>query len=77
MPKNWNAKLLAFGGNTAQVYWCREVMSGLDGFKGKKVRVFSNTMRDFLAGVGDSGQHGFRGGGAGAERRRRGVRRRG
>ena len=52
MQKNWNAKLLAFGGNTPQVFWCREVVSGLDGFKGKKVRVFNNTMRDFLSGVG-------------------------
>src|SRR5215510_12558119 len=32
MQKNWNAKLLAFGG--------------------KKVRVFNNTMRDFLGGLG-------------------------
>ena len=52
MQKNWNAKLLAFGGNTPQVFWCRDVISGLDGFKGKKVRVFNNTMRDFLGGVG-------------------------
>ena len=52
MQKNWNAKLLAFGGNTPQVFWCKDVVSGLDGFKGKKVRVFNNTMRDFLAGVG-------------------------
>ena len=52
MQKNWNAKLLAFGGNTPQVFWCRDVIGGLDGFKGKKVRVFNNTMRDFLGGVG-------------------------
>jgi TRAP-type C4-dicarboxylate transport system substrate-binding protein len=52
MQKNWNAKLLAFGGNTPQVFWCREVVGGLDSFKGKKVRVFNNTMRDFLGGVG-------------------------
>jgi TRAP-type transport system periplasmic protein len=52
MQKNWNAKLLAFGGNTPQVFWCREVVSGLDSFKGKKVRVFNNTMRDFLGGLG-------------------------
>jgi TRAP-type transport system periplasmic protein len=52
MQKNWNAKLLAFGGNTPQVFWCREVVTDLDGFKGKKVRVFNNTMRDFLAGLG-------------------------
>ena len=30
----------------------RTSSSGLAGFKGKKVRVFNNTMRDFLAGVG-------------------------
>jgi TRAP-type transport system periplasmic protein len=52
MQKNWNAKLLAFGGNTPQVFWCREVISGLDGLKGKKIRVFNNTMRDFLSGLG-------------------------
>ena len=52
MQKNWGAKFLAFGGNTPQVFWCRDVISGLEGFKGKKVRVFNNTMRDFLAGVG-------------------------
>src|SRR4051812_40945587 len=52
MQKNWNAKLLAFGGNTPQVFWCKDVATGLAGFKGKKVRVFNNTMRDFLSGVG-------------------------
>ena len=52
MQKNWNAKLLAFGGNTPQVFWCRDVISGLDAFKGKKIRVFNNTMRDFLGGLG-------------------------
>jgi TRAP-type C4-dicarboxylate transport system substrate-binding protein len=52
MQKNWNTKFLAFGGNTPQVFWCRDVIGGLDGFKGKKVRVFNNTMRDFLGGVG-------------------------
>ena len=52
MQKNWNAKLLAFGGNTPQVFWCKDVIGGLAGLKGKKVRVFNNTMRDFLGGVG-------------------------
>lgn len=52
MQKNWGAKFLAFGGNTPQVFWCRDVISGLDGLKGKKIRVFNNTMRDFLSGVG-------------------------
>ena len=52
MQKNWNAKLLAFGGNPPQVFWCRGVLGGLADLKGKKVRVFNNTMRDFLSGVG-------------------------
>lgn len=52
MQKNWNAKLLAFGGNPPQVFWCRGVLGGLADLKGKKVRVFNVTMRDFLSGVG-------------------------
>jgi TRAP-type C4-dicarboxylate transport system substrate-binding protein len=52
MQKNWNAKLMAFGGNPPQVFWCRTVLGGLDDLKGKKIRVFNNTMRDFLGGVG-------------------------
>jgi TRAP-type transport system periplasmic protein len=52
MQKNWNAKLLAFGGNTPQVFWCRSEVRGLDDLKGKKIRVFNNTMRDFLGGLG-------------------------
>lgn len=52
MQKNWNARLLAFGGNPPQVFWCRGLLGGLADLKGKKVRVFNNTMRDFLGGVG-------------------------
>ena len=52
MQKNWNAKLLAIGGNPPQVFWCRSVLGGLNDLKGKKVRVFNNTMRDFLSGIG-------------------------
>src|SRR3989442_1065984 len=52
MQKNWNARLLAFGANPPQVFWCRGMIGGLNDFKGKKVRVFNNTMRDFLSGVG-------------------------
>lgn len=52
MQQNWNAKLLAFGGNPPQVFWCREMLGGLADLEGKKVRVFNNTMRDFLDGVG-------------------------
>src|SRR5690606_3548419 len=52
MQKNWNAKLLAFGANTPQVFWCRDEVKGLSDLKGKKIRVFNNTMRDFLSGLG-------------------------
>lgn len=52
LQKNWGAKLLAFGANTPQVFWCRDVIGGLDDLKGKKIRVFNNTMRDFLNGIG-------------------------
>jgi TRAP-type C4-dicarboxylate transport system substrate-binding protein len=52
MQRNWGAKLLAFGGNTPQVFWCRSEVKGLDDLRGKKIRVFNNTMRDFLAGLG-------------------------
>ncbi len=52
MQKNWNAKLLAIGGNPPQVFFCRSVIGGLEDLKGKKIRVINNTMRDFLQGVG-------------------------
>src|SRR6188768_2377601 len=70
MQKNWNARLLAFGGNTPQVFWCKDVATGLAGFKGKKVRVFNNTMRLPGRRRRHRGQHGLRRGRAGALGRR-------
>ncbi|MFH1009347.1 MAG: TRAP transporter substrate-binding protein, partial [Candidatus Latescibacterota bacterium] len=52
MQKNWGSKLIAFGANPPQVFWCREMIGGLNDLKGKKIRVFNSTMRDFLAGIG-------------------------
>jgi TRAP-type C4-dicarboxylate transport system substrate-binding protein len=52
MQKNWGSKLMAFGSSPPQVFWCREVISGLNDLKGKKIRVFNPTMRDFLSGIG-------------------------
>lgn len=52
MQRNWNSKLLAFGGNPPQVFWCRDVIGGLADLRGKKIRVFNVTMRDFLQGIG-------------------------
>lgn len=51
LQRDWGVKLLAIGGNTPQVFWCREPVEGLDSLRGKKIRVFNNTMRDFLAGL--------------------------
>ena len=52
MQENWGAKLIAFGGNTPQVFWCRDKIAGLADLKGKKIRVFNKTMNDFIEGVG-------------------------
>ncbi|MEA5159870.1 TRAP transporter substrate-binding protein [Cereibacter johrii] len=52
METNWNTKLLAIGASTPQVVWCRGDVASIDDLKGKKVRVFNNTLRDFISGVG-------------------------
>lgn len=51
MQEDWGAKLLAIGANTPQIFWCRDEISGLEDLRGKKIRVFNNTMRDFLSGL--------------------------
>ena len=51
MQKNWNSKLIAFGSSPPQVFWCREMISGLNDLRGRKIRVFNPSMRDFLAGI--------------------------
>lgn len=52
MEKNWNSKLLAIGASTPQVFWCRDNVTSLAELKGKKIRVFNNTLRDFISGLG-------------------------
>ncbi|MBK5204754.1 MAG: TRAP transporter substrate-binding protein [Polaromonas sp.] len=52
LDKNWNAKLLAIGASTPQVIWCRQNITSLRQLKGKKVRVFNQTLRDFITGLG-------------------------
>ncbi len=54
MQKNWGSKLLAIGGHPPQVFWCKTAVSGLDDLKGRKIRVFNNSMRDFMTGLGAS-----------------------
>lgn len=51
MQEDWGVKLLAIGANTPQIFWCRDEITGLDDLSGKKIRVFNNTMRDFLEGL--------------------------
>lgn len=52
MDQNWGAKLLAIGASTPQVLWCREEINSIEELKGKKIRVFNNTLRDFVTGLG-------------------------
>jgi TRAP-type transport system periplasmic protein len=52
MEKKYNTKLMAIGGNTPQVFWCRVPISGITDLKGKKVRVFNKTITDFIQAVG-------------------------
>jgi TRAP-type C4-dicarboxylate transport system substrate-binding protein len=52
MQQSWNTKILALVASPPQVIWCRVPIGGLADLKGKKVRVFNPSMRDFLAGVG-------------------------
>ena len=51
MQKNWGSKLMAFGSSPPQVFWCREKINGLNDLRGKKIRVFNPSMRDFLGGI--------------------------
>ena len=52
MEAGWDAKLLGFGGNPPQVFWCREELTGLEDLEGRKIRVFNATMSDFVEGIG-------------------------
>jgi len=52
LEANWNVKLLAIGANTPQVFWCRENVTSVEELRGKKIRVFNNTLRDFVDGLG-------------------------
>lgn len=52
MQEKFNVKMLGFGGNPPQVFWCRDELKGIEGLKGKKTRVFNKTMNDFIGAVG-------------------------
>ncbi len=50
--EKFNTRILAFGANPPQVFWCREPISGIADIAGKKVRVFNQTLADFVVGAG-------------------------
>ena len=50
--EKFNTKILAFGANPPQVFWCRKAISGIEDLEGKKVRVFNQTLSDFVLGAG-------------------------
>ncbi len=52
MQKKFNIKMLAFGANQPQVFWCKDKVENLDDLKGRKIRVFNKTMNDFIAAIG-------------------------
>jgi len=52
LAANWNAELLAIGASTPQVFWCRDDVDEISDLAGKKIRVFNNTLRDFVEGLG-------------------------
>jgi len=54
MAKRFNIKLLGVAPLSAQVFWCRNNMTGIDDLRGKKIRVFNPTLADLVRGVGGS-----------------------
>ena len=50
--KLWNSRILAFAANPPQVFWCRESIGGIGDLSGKKIRVFNQTLADFVTGLG-------------------------
>jgi TRAP-type C4-dicarboxylate transport system substrate-binding protein len=52
MKEKWNIKLLALGPTQPQVFWCRIPVTSIQDLKGKKIRVFNQTLTDFVSGLG-------------------------
>ncbi len=50
--KFYNAKLMMLYPFPSQTLWCNAEISGLADLKGKKIRVYSTTLGDFVEGVG-------------------------
>ncbi|ADO41794.1 TRAP transporter substrate-binding protein [Ketogulonicigenium vulgare] len=52
LSERFNVHLLGLAPLPSQVFWCRDVISGLDDLAGKKIRVFNATTSDFVNAVG-------------------------
>lgn len=50
--KSWNAKLLGMYSYPSQMMWCNAVVNSAKDMRGKKVRVYSATLGDFVEGLG-------------------------
>ncbi|MCB2216318.1 TRAP transporter substrate-binding protein [Desulfofustis glycolicus] len=55
LQKKFNGKLLAIWPYGDQVFWFKEKINGLDDFQGKKIRVFSRPMAEFVKHFGATG----------------------
>lgn len=50
--KTYNAKLMLMYPFPSQMLWCNTPVNGIGDLKGKKIRVYSTTLGDFVEGVG-------------------------
>jgi TRAP-type C4-dicarboxylate transport system substrate-binding protein len=55
LQQKFGGKLLAIWPYGDQIFWFKDKVTGLDDFKGKKIRVFSRPMADFVKKFGATG----------------------
>ncbi len=55
MEKRYGVKLLAVWPLTSQTFFCRDKITRIEDLKGKKIRVYSASMADFVQGIGGTG----------------------
>ena len=55
LQKKFGGKLLAIWPYGDQVFWFKDKVNGLDDFKGKKIRIFSRPMAEFVKKFGATG----------------------
>ncbi|MDF1594061.1 MAG: TRAP transporter substrate-binding protein [Desulfobacterales bacterium] len=55
LQKKFGGKLLAIWPYGDQIFWFKDKVNGLDDFKGKKIRIFSRPMAEFVKKFGATG----------------------